>query len=163
MPTNCPKLLWKSICQQIVPNYSGKAFANKLSQITLEKHLPTNCPKLLWKSICQQIVPNYSGKAFANKLSQITLEKHLPTNCPKLLLKSICQQNCPKLLWKSISLVRLQNLVCAPFYQTLFLTWRQLRQFSAPGHKTLYAIANEKLLFCEVPKSRTSISHNYQF
>ena len=62
-----------------------------------------------------------------------------------------------------ILLVRLQNLVCAHFYQILFLTWRQLRQFSTPGHKTLYAIANEKLLFCDVPNSRTSISQNYQF
>ena len=31
------------------------------------------------------------------------------------------------------------------------------------GHKTLYAIANEKLLFCDVTKSFTSISQNYQF
>ena len=30
-----------------------------------------------------------------------------------------------------------------------------------PGHKTLYAIANEKLLFCDVPKARTSISQTY--
>ena len=43
------------------------------------------------------------------------------------------------------------------------LAWRQLRQSCAPGHKTLYAIANEKLLFCDVPKARTSISQNYQF
>ena len=27
----------------------------------------------------------------------------------------------------------------------------------------MYAIANEKLLFCDVPKSRTSNSQNYQF
>ena len=56
---------------------------------------------------------------------------------------------------KKKSLVRLQNLVCAFFLP--------IPAFNAPGHKTLYTIANEKLLFCDVLKSCTSISQNYQF